>query len=68
MIRIKMKTSSAGPDGVRPVGWEGEVLDKEARELLAGDYAEELKPPASTATKPATSKATRPSGEKRTKK
>jgi len=66
---IKMKTSSAGPDGVRPVGWEGEVPDKEGRELVAGEFAVAIKPRSETATKkPATQKATKPTGEKRVKK
>lgn len=80
MIKIKMKTSSAGPDGVRPIGWVGDVEDTEARALIAGGYADELearvkppaaqavKPPAETAIKPPAPGAVKPRSEKRSKK
>jgi hypothetical protein len=68
MIRVRLSTLSAGPDGVRPVGWVGDVPDKEARDLIAGNSATAVKPPASTATKPKSSVATKPQGEKRVKK
>jgi len=66
MTKIRMITTSAGPEGCRPSGWEDDVDDKEARDLIAGGFAVAVKPPAATATKPKTAeKATRPKGEKR---
>lgn len=79
MIKIKMKTSSAGPAGSRPSGWVGDVEDKEARALLIGGFAEKVetrqsepvkavKPAAETAVSHPGTKATRRGGEKRTRK
>jgi len=68
MIKIKMTTLSAGPGGVRPVGWVGDVEDHEARDLIAGKYAQAVKLSAPTATKPPAQKATKPRGETRVKK
>jgi hypothetical protein len=42
---IEMKTLSAGPKGSREPGKSYDVPDKEARELIAGGYAEEVKAP-----------------------
>lgn len=68
MVRIKMTTLSAGPRGVRPVGWEGDVTDSEARDLIAGRYAVALRPRGEPTTKPKHPQAVKPRGEKRVKK
>ena len=50
--KIRMNTNSAGPDGNLIAGKEysvpGEVTLKEARELIKGRYAVEVKPQAKT--------------------
>jgi hypothetical protein len=40
---IRMSTTSAGPAGVRVAGSVHELPDKEAKELIAGGYAVEVK-------------------------
>ncbi|RTL04019.1 hypothetical protein EKK58_11455 [Candidatus Dependentiae bacterium] len=41
-MRIKMRCMSAGPHGIRLVGSIHEVAADEARQLIAGGFAEEL--------------------------
>jgi hypothetical protein len=42
---IKMRTMSAGPDGVRHPGELYNLSAMEARDLIAGGYAEDATPP-----------------------
>lgn len=42
-MKIKMLTLQAGPQGVREVGHVYAVPDKEARQLIEGGYAVEVK-------------------------
>ena len=39
-MKVKMLTLQAGPKGVREPGKEYDVPDKEAKELIAGGYAQ----------------------------
>lgn len=38
-MKIRMRTTSAGPAGVRDYGREYDVPESEARDLIAGHYA-----------------------------
>ena len=42
-MKVKMLTLQAGPQGVREVGQIYTVPDKEAKELIEGGYAVEVK-------------------------
>lgn len=44
-MRIKMLTTSAGPDGCRENGREYNVADNEAKELIEGGYAKLVREP-----------------------
>lgn len=45
MKRVKMRTLSAGPDGVFPAGSIKEVSDEQAKQLIRAGYAEGIKEP-----------------------
>lgn len=53
-MRIKMKVTSAGPDGVLNEGKIYDVVDKKGRQLVDGGYAteERAQPPPETAEAP----------------
>jgi hypothetical protein len=44
-MKIKMKTTSAGPDGIRMAGQIVDTDLKEAKELIDGGYAEAVEEP-----------------------
>jgi len=43
MMNIRMLALQAGPNGVREIGKEYDVPEKEAKELINGGYAEPVK-------------------------
>jgi len=45
MMRVRMRTLSAGPRGVRRPGEEHEVSEEEGRALVKGHYADEVRKP-----------------------
>lgn len=45
MPKVKMKTLSAGPDGVMDIGKVYDVTAKEAKALIEGRYAEAVDEP-----------------------
>lgn len=50
-MKIKMFALQAGPDGVREIGKVYDVPEKEAKELIAGGYAELVESASSDAEK-----------------
>lgn len=42
-MRVKLVTLMSGPDGTHAPGTELEMPDRQARELIAGNYATEVK-------------------------
>lgn len=63
-MRIKMKSTMAGPDGNASPGQVIDVPDTEARALLAGGYAEAVDPPQESQTVAAQETATTPPPER----
>ena len=43
-MKIKMKTTMAGPDGIATVGSVVELSDDQAKDLIAGGYAVSMEP------------------------
>lgn len=43
-MKIRMKTRSAGPDGIHSVGDIIDIPDKQAKQLVDGGYAEAMEP------------------------
>lgn len=59
-MRVRMNTTSAGPEGVLQSGREYDLPPEEARQLLQGGYATPVKPEAETAVRSAPETAAAP--------